>query len=152
MTSMNLNIIMKIFSVIVCISVIVSTLAEEDELDPHAAVREKCKDELKLTDEILKQGIQNPKDFGCYLYCFLKDIKVMNDKGVFNPEIAIQSIREELRDAAKTHISTCFESGQSSLSDDSCTNAYQMVQCFKDRATKVYGMLGLFQPPNMLNE
>ncbi|XP_034936715.1 uncharacterized protein [Chelonus insularis] len=110
MTSMNLNIIMKIFSVIVCISVIVSTLAEEDELDPHAAVREKCKDELKLTDEILKQGIQNPKDFGCYLYCFLKDIKVMNDKGVFNPEIAIQSIREELRDAAKTHISTCFES------------------------------------------
>lgn len=35
----------------------------------------------------------------------------MNEKGIFDPEAAIQAVRDELQVAARTDIFTCFDLG-----------------------------------------
>nr|AHL25274.1 odorant binding protein 1 [Macrocentrus cingulum] len=123
------------------------TLIHAENADPHKPIRLKCRSDLTLTPEALEAGASHPEDFGCYVSCFLQNIDIMDDKGVFDPAIATQSVAEELREESKPEIYACHEMRKNEPVDDLCKTAFGMINCLKERAPKLYEMLGIFRAP-----
>ncbi|KAF7997034.1 hypothetical protein HCN44_005311 [Aphidius gifuensis] len=117
--------------------------------DPHASIRANCRNELNLTDQELIDAIPDPINMDCYLYCFLMDINVMDIKGNFNPAAAVQSIQDELKDAAKPNIYACYEQTKENMDEEPCTRAYDVIKCFQTRSPDLYEKLGIFRPPTI---
>uniref|UniRef100_A0A1S5VFG1 Odorant binding protein n=1 Tax=Meteorus pulchricornis TaxID=51522 RepID=A0A1S5VFG1_9HYME len=115
----------------------------------HKALREKCRDESKLTDDDIKMSTMIADHLGCYLFCFLKDLEVMDDKGSFDPAAATDAVEEELREASRPEIYSCYESYSSdddALNDNACSTALEMTRCFKEHAQNLYEVMGIFEP------
>nr|QNL14932.1 odorant-binding protein 6 [Aulacocentrum confusum] len=125
----------------------VIVLINADNSDPHKPIRFKCCSDLTLTEDVLEAGVSHPEDFGCYLSCFLQNLNIMDDKGVFDPAVATQSVAADLREESKNDIYACYEMRKDEPTDDLCKTAYGMINCFRERSPKLYEMMGIFRAP-----
>ncbi|KAK0075091.1 hypothetical protein PV326_011885 [Microctonus aethiopoides] len=139
---------MKAFSCSCCILLSLVIFINADGIVEHKALREKCRDETKLTDDDIKMSATISSNLGCYLFCFLKDLQIMNDKGMFDPSVAVNAIEEGLREASKPAIYACSDLVSKNESNgDDCETAWKLISCFKERAPNLYDLMGILQPP-----
>lgn len=101
--------------------------------------------EFGFTEDDLMLGKDNPEPYKCYLYCFLKELNIMDTFGNFYPETAVSAINEDLQDASRPGIFKCYERTEGA--NELCEHAYDVIKCFAEDSPEIYHLLGIFVKP-----